>query len=191
MMLKLFVLCAFVSGYAAEELSHVNSDTSAWTSPGAEVAGFSILDIREIEVLDEESSVSLNSLVAQPDMTKAVLQVIDTLPSGGVCMGCVRSGRDIYRSIQSSPGLSSDTTYIMIISADSTPSINAVNQARRGLDPNVKIVRDIDGAFQRAFRTSNFPVTLVLESKYRGKVLNMHGQQPATVIRTLTSLPAN
>lgn len=169
--------------------STVKSADKPWTTLGPAVQGSQILDIREINVLDGNKTVQLNSLVNRPGKTKAVVHVVDLLPSGGVCGGCLNKGNQMYRNIRANASLAKDTTYIMILSGSYTPSNSTLNFAQRRVDAGVKVIRDINGTFQKTFATGNFPVTLVLESKYRGNILNMHHSQISAVIRTLNKLP--
>lgn len=180
-----------------------NDTTGQWTEVGADAEGFEIVDITDLSVLksskiteqnriiyvDEE--LELNDLLKKTGKKKAVIHVVETLPSGGVCGGCVGKGKKIVEAIRADEALLEDTAYFMVISTEgATPSINAVLMAQASLqDESITVIRDIDGQFQAKFATSMAPVTLVLDSQYRGKVLNMHKDQPATVVRTLNLLP--
>ena len=200
--LLLMLLAIGCSTESFDDYSYVQSEKdkkTPWTDVGKSVKGFVELDIRELEVLDDkvkdangneyQSIIDLNEIVKQTKKTKVVVQVIETFPSGGLCRGCINKGNLISREILKDKVLAKDTAYIMVISGKYTPSDNALAFARRYADKGTKIIRDIDGELQETFKTGDFPVTLVIESQYRGNILNMHRTQPSAVVRALKNLP--
>ncbi len=173
-------------------------DKKPWTDIEKPSKGFGTLDVRDVTVLDDRlkdengidqvSILKLNDIIKKTNKTKAVIQVVETFPTGGLCRGCVNKGNLISRAILKDQDLSKSTAYIMVISGKYTPSDRELVLARSYADKGIKIVRDIDGKFQKSFGDGKFPVTLVLDSKYQGKILNIHRTQPSGVVRVLKSL---
>ena len=194
MFLKVLLLATVVlSGYSKDSFGNVTvmkkDKILHWTTLGKKADGFKLMDLRKVQIQEGNTQTSLNAMIRKSKKTKAVLQVIDMLKSGGVCGGCVSKGNFVTREIKKDKKLDKETIYIMIISGNATPSQRTIATAKRFVDKGVIVVGDINGAFQKKFGTGKFPVTLVLDSGYRGKLLNMHKGQYSLVTRTLKNLP--
>ena len=163
--------------------------------PGAEEGSFSY------------PVVELDLLLERTGKTLAVLQVIDVSLTGHVCGGCLGKGKKIFESIQGSETLNPDVAYIMVISTkdQSTPTEKFMDTVRARVPGDMKVVADIDGHFQSSFNRlakeerqealqegSGQPVTVLVDSQFRGRVIDrMEQNQASGVLAATNALHSN
>lgn len=163
--------------------------------PGAEEGSFSY------------PVVELGVLLESTGKTLAVLQVIDVSLTGHVCGGCLGKGKKIFESIRGSETLNPDVAYIMVISPkdQSTPTERFMDTVRARVPDEMMVVADIDGHFQRSFNQlakeerqealqegSGQPVTVLVDSKFRGRVIDrMEQNQASGVLAATNALHSN
>ncbi|HAW94923.1 MAG: hypothetical protein CMJ33_06295 [Phycisphaerae bacterium] len=151
--------------------------------------------------------VELGLLLEKTGKTLAVLQVIDVSLTGHVCGGCLGKGKKIFEGIQGSDTLNPDVAYIMVISPkdQSTPTERFMDTVRARVPEEMKVVADIDGHFQRSFNRlakegrqealqegPGQPVTVLVDSKFRGRVIDrMEQNQASGVLSAANALYMN
>jgi hypothetical protein len=162
-----------------------------WSKAGTASGGLQVYNLGGVQVQVEGTATPLTDFLNTKGKAKAVLQVIDYLPGGGFCGGCVAKADAINDEMKTAN--LSDTTYVMILSgANYTPSSEDVTSVKSSLTNPLLIVRDINGAFQKKFGPGvESPVTLVLNHHNQGKLFDMHVGQPVEVISALKEIPAN
>ena len=149
-------------------------------------------------------TVELDSLLKGTGKPIAVLQVIDVSLTGHVCGGCLSKGKKVFESIRKSDTLNPNAAYIMVISPkdQSTPTEAFIDTVRARVPEDMKVVADIDGHFQRSFHRLAMegrqekleegpgqPVTVIVDSKFRGRVIDqMEQNQASGVVGAATAL---
>ena len=103
-------------------------------------------------------------------------------------------GKKIFENIRGSETLNPNVAYIMVISPkdQSTPTERFMDTVRARVPDDMKVVADIDGHFQSSFNRlakeerqevlqegPGQPVTVLVDSKFRGRVIDRMEQNQA------------
>ena len=155
---------------------------------GTPPSGFESVSLDGLKFVRDGKHIDVTQLLEDSGKSKAVIQIIDTLPGGSLCASCAQKSAEISKEINSDSNVSDDTVFLVVLSGDGfIPSDQMLRSLNTYLSSGAIGVKDLNGTFAQKFG-SGFPPTVVINHQLHAKTLNMHVGQPSLVTSALDEL---